>query len=352
VGEALERLQPYPLARDQTLTASYHEWVHEEPAVAPGRWVLFHPEQYAQPGFPFAPFTPAMVCRWVCFRQAFSGTPWWVPEDMAYLFSRPGARHQICPSISTGLACGREGDPVLLRGLQEVIERDAAVGAWWGSYPLEEWEHGEVLRALDSDIARRILRPNLQYRFYRVAGPYSAHVTIVTVAGEDREGFCFSAGSACRETRCAAWLKAILEAVHGRHYVRYLLKKKGHDGDSTRVHEPADFPDHAVYYSRSPEALARTVLYRGARPASPADEKASEAVSALVERLGPDRPVLFRNMTPPGIAAGRTGWYVLRVVVPGLQPLHGNHHLAHLGGPLWAPRGLAEWKRMPPHPFP
>jgi hypothetical protein len=45
-------------------------------------------------------------------------------------------------------------------------------------------------------------------------------------------------------------------------------------------------------------------------------------------------------------------WLVLRVVVPGLQPLHGNHALAHLGGPLWAPRGLAEWRDVPPHPMP
>src|SRR5262249_49542938 len=81
--------QPYPLPRDQCLTASYQAWVHEEPAVAPGRWVLFHPEQYAQPGFPFAPFTPATVCQWGCFRQAFSGTPWWGPEGLADLFSRP-----------------------------------------------------------------------------------------------------------------------------------------------------------------------------------------------------------------------------------------------------------------------
>ena len=38
--------------------------------------------------------------------------------------------------------------------------------------------------------------------------------------------------------------------------------------------------------------------------------------------------------------------------VAGLQPLHGNADLAHLGGPLWAPRGLAAWADTPPHPFP
>src|SRR5262249_29716957 len=77
-----------------------------------------------------------------------------------------------------------------------------------------------------------------------------------------------------------------------------------------------------------------------------------DTVKTLAERLGPERPVLFRSMTPPALATEDLGWHVLRVVVPGLQPLHGDHRLPHLGGPLWAPRGLAEWEAMPPHPMP
>ena len=43
---------------------------------------------------------------------------------------------------------------------------------------------------------------------------------------------------------------------------------------------------------------------------------------------------------------------ILRVLVPGLQPLHADHRVPFLGGPLWRPRGLAEWAAIPPHPFP
>lgn len=348
VGEAIERLQPYPLPRDRTVESSFQAWHWEEPAVHPQRWVLFHPEQYAQVAFPFSPFTAASVCRWVCFRQALTGSPWWVPEELAFLFSRPGVPHALAPAISTGLSCGRLGDPVLLRGLQEVIERDGVVGAWWGSYPLEAWDSDQVLRCMPPWVARRILRPNLRYRFYRVATPFSAHVVIVVVAGEDWEGYCFSAGSACRETRALAWLKAILEAVHGRHYVRYLLKNQ--PAEAAPV--PVDFLGHAVYYSLHPEQLCTTVLHRPGMPSAGADLDRPEDVPLLVERLGPDRPVLFRIMTPPALGQARLGWCVLRVLVPGLQPLHGDHRFPHLGGPLWAPRGLAEWGRMPPHPFP
>src|SRR5262249_38782823 len=150
-------------------------------------------------GFPFEPLTRATGCRWVCCRRADDGTPCWVPDEIAYLSLRPGEHNRFCPGYSTGLASGRAGHPVLLRALQEVIERDAVVGAWWGSSRMEEWPLEEVLDAVAPERAGRLLRPNLRYRCYRVASPFSAHVTVATAEGEDRGGYCFGAGSACRE---------------------------------------------------------------------------------------------------------------------------------------------------------
>jgi hypothetical protein len=183
-----------------------------------------------------------------------------------------------------------------------------------------------------------------------VLSPFSDHVTIVSLEGEDWEGFCFSIGSACRESLSQSWEKSLLEAVQGRHYVRHL---KTNPSLCDRVHrgELPDFPEHALYYSLHPERLAETVLHRGKPPAGQTDP-GLEGLGVLLDRLGRDRPVLFRNLTPPPIAQGSRDWYVVRVLLPGLQPLHGNQQFPHLGGPLWAPRGLADWAAVPPHPFP
>ena len=75
----------------------------------------------------------------------------------------------------------------MLRGLQEVIERDAVVGAWWQRYPLEEWDAGGVFALLGEAVTYRCQRPNLHYRFYRVDTPFSAHVPVVTLAGKTDE---------------------------------------------------------------------------------------------------------------------------------------------------------------------
>jgi ribosomal protein S12 methylthiotransferase accessory factor len=343
LGEAIERWQLRPLSTDRLIEASFSRWPLAEPSVDPGRWVLYHPEQYALSGFPFAPLRSETACRWVCCRVAGDGGPCWVPEGMVFL----DTMNSWGPSLSTGLSAGRTGDSVLLRGLQEVIERDALVGSWWGRYPLKEHDSERVFAGLDGDLAYRLRRPNLTYRCYRIDTPLSAHATIVTLAGEDHEGFCFSAGSACRETRTASWTKAILEAVQGRHYVRYLRRAPRRAGFADDM--PRDFAEHALYYSLHPDHLGRTVL-ESAVSVSDEKEGASEGWAALAERLGRDRPVLFRLLTPSGTS--ERGWLVLRVLVPGLQPLHGHHGFAFLGGPLWAPRRLADHDSMPPHPFP
>jgi ribosomal protein S12 methylthiotransferase accessory factor len=340
VGEAIERCLSRPLPQDRIVRSAFAAWTLDEPAVEPGRWALFHAEQHAQPGFPFAPFTQGSECRWVCCRVAGEGGPCWAPEWLVYL--QP-ADHPFGPSLSTGLSCGRVDDPVLLRGLQEVIERDALVGAWWERYRLEEHDPERVFALLPPDAPHRLRRPNLVYRCYRVASPYSDQVTIVTLEGEDCEGYCFSAGSACRETRAASWAKALLEAVQGRYYVRYLKT-------SAEVVRggPVDFAGHALHYSLHPEELRQTIFRRAVAGAD--SDGTREDWPVLAERLR--RPVLFRLLTPPALSAERLGWVVLRVLVPGLQPLHGHHGYPFLGGPLWAPRRADEWRTMRPHPFP
>jgi ribosomal protein S12 methylthiotransferase accessory factor len=348
VGEAIERLQCAPVPDDEIVTARFADWRRKEPALDPARCVLFHAEQYRQAGFPFRRLTRDTECDWVAFRQARTGVPTWVPAELAYLHM-PGG-HRFCPGYSTGLAAGRIGDPVLLRGLQEVIERDAVMGAWWGRYPLLEHAAPVVLDQLGAETRDRVVRPNLMYRFFRVDSPFSAHVTMVALEGEDREGYCFSIGSSCRETWRDSWMKSLLEAIHGRHYVRY-LKSQVANGAMPMGAAPASFAEHAVYYSLNPQQLHSTVLF--AKPAGERSEPAgSEPIDALIQRLGPERPVLFRSMTPPALASEELGWQVLRVIVPGLQPMDGDHAFPHLGGPLWTPRGLAEWRAMPPHPFP
>jgi len=72
----------------------------------------------------------------------------------------------------------------------------------------------------------------------------------------------------------------------------------------------------------------------------------------LASRLGASRPVLFRQITPPAMLAEGLDWIVMRVLVPGSQPMHGHHGYPFLGGPFWANRNIEGWQTLLPHPFP
>lgn len=229
------------------------------------RWVLFHSQQYAYPEFPFDQFDVHTTCRWVCCREAATGAPVWVPEEMVFLMPRQGEIPRFNAGFSTGLSCAACADLALLRGAQEVIERDALVGGWWGHYPVEEWPAETVAAIVGEAVWERLDRPNLTYRFYRIRTPYSSHVTMVSMAGEDIEGWVLCVSSACRETRRDSWLKSLLEAVQGRHCVRRLLAQSARDGRRPED-VPTTFFEHALYYSLHRDRIQRTVLEHAVEP--------------------------------------------------------------------------------------
>lgn len=358
-GEAVERWRAGAEPNDSVVESSFERWPRDERSIEPERWVLFHPEQYAQPGFPFRPFGRDTAVRWVAMRDALTGEPAWIPDEMAFLDFPGRCQHLIAPGLSTGLSAGSTGFPLVLRGLQEVIERDAVVGAWWARYALEEIDPHKAWRHFDHNQQRAAQRCNLEYRFYRIQSPYSDHVGLVSLSGEDRDGWSVSVGSACRESCKQMWHKALLEAIHGRFFVRY-RRRSSRDCEGVD-HCPRSFDEHALYYSYYPERWRDTPLVRALRhpagapatqPSSGAASPDDESLPSLAERLGRERPVLVRILTASPLAQARSGWRVVRVVVPGLQPLHGHHGLPFLGGHLWAPRGLDAWNQIPPHPFP
>ena len=329
VGEAVERWQTHPLPSDGLVRAAFDSWssnrARAEPAIDPMRFVRFHPEQVT----PYERLAPSSEIDWVACRVLGEGTPIWAPADLVFLDLRPGTAPRFGPTISTGWSAHATAQAALASAILEAIERDALVGAWWGKYP--------VVELPDPDIEpTRLSRRNLRYRWYRIVTPRAAHVTMVTLEGEDREGYVFSIGSACRLDRRASLAKAALEAVQGRHYVRYLLST------ASDVDPPTSFAEHAAYYSRHPQRLAETCLANADRAT---DDAARETLPSIIARLP---PTAFRHATPPALVDA--GYVVMRVIVPELQPLHGDHRLPFLGGPLWN-RPLADWRTMPPHPF-
>lgn len=352
VGEAVERWQTHALPTDRLVRASYAELVGAGmtdtgltgAAIDPQAVVRFSDEQYAVPGFPYEPLTRTTTTDWVRARVLGTGAPIWVPAELVFLDLRPtAAPPRFGPTISTGWAAHVTPQQALAAAVCEVIERDAVVGAWWGRYPVEELDGARVWSLLGDAVRARLVRPNLRWRWFHVVTPRAMHVTMATCEGIDREGDVFAIGSACRLNRRASLEKSALEAVQGRHYVRYLLATTTVTATASDHAVPTSFAEHAAFYSRYPGLRASTCLASATRTSSL--DAPDQLLGALIDQLG---RAAFRMATPPGLV-GR-GYHVVRLVAPALQPLHGDHRLPVLGGPLWH-RSLAAYANIPPHPF-
>ena len=95
----------------------------EHPFLPIRQWDLYTPEQYASPGFPYAPVTLDTPLDWVMAKDAKSGEPLLVPA--AFTTSEQLAEPRFLCASSNGVATHTSHEAALRSALLEVIERDA-----------------------------------------------------------------------------------------------------------------------------------------------------------------------------------------------------------------------------------
>ena len=192
--------------------------------------------------------------------------------------------------------------------------------------------------------------------------------TFYTLAiGNSTLGQLVCVGSATRLEAQVAVQKTLVETAQARPYLRYVLRKNGEWKCGDAFSNVRSFDDHARLYSSMPELIPKVQFVE--RPATRSLGALSNrsagmitgdidvCVSALASK-GFD--VLVVDLTTREVA--ELGFRVARVLIPGLQPLHGDHRFRFLGGKrlYQVPRILGyteedatEQQLWPwPHPFP
>jgi ribosomal protein S12 methylthiotransferase accessory factor len=82
-GEAVERYSAAYVPEEQLVLATARDLGAAAPA--PESFALFAPEQHAQPGFLFVPFTSETRLRWVRGTRLAEGADAWLPALLVYL---------------------------------------------------------------------------------------------------------------------------------------------------------------------------------------------------------------------------------------------------------------------------
>jgi ribosomal protein S12 methylthiotransferase accessory factor len=347
VGEALERhsaaTATLPLRRRREL---------EGRAVLPSRaFALFAPEQHAAPGFPW----PAPDDGAETYAPVFSlhdNAEVWVPQELVALGSRVDPPR--LPSTSTGLAAFTDPLAALLRGAQELLERDALAVTWLNALP------GRELRVPAALLEPVRLRGG-EVRAFDLTQRWNPHPVVAVCGHLPMRGWRrIALGVACRATFEEAVESAYREWVQGVLFVGYHLNENP-DLRLDRTDDVRDFIEHGVYYALHPERWGELPLLAGGReprPLPPPRAAPAGSAARLAELLGglaAERiRLLYRDLTPPDVA--RLGVTVVRVLSPDLTLLHADERAPFLGGRTrdvaWRYPGLEPALRRLPSPFP
>jgi ribosomal protein S12 methylthiotransferase accessory factor len=337
--------------------------------VTPARFALFSARQYKRRGrsFPFRPWGRGDRIGWIETRSLATDEAAWAPAVLVLQPYAPfGGEPLIAPCLSTGLACGADWHDALARGLCEVIERDAVALAWLAGVEPPRLElDGERLGGGVRRLVAAIASRGFRWAAFDLTTDLGVPVTAALLEGRSAVGPVVSFGSAAHRDREQALLKALVEAAHARMYVKSILRSEPGWRAGRRCKNVTSFADHGRFYSAHPEqgsALARwwktrkSVSWPEARGGVLSDAAWLREICGSLARAGHE--VLAADLTTPDVED--LGLKVARVLVPGLQPLHGNHAWPHLGGPRLRElsrvfgveaRAPRRWNRYP-HPCP
>ncbi|MDE1464849.1 YcaO-like family protein [Spartinivicinus poritis] len=368
IGETAERYAMLFYNQDNMVLDSAKNL--KDKAVAPALMSLLSPQQLAARPSATQYFDENTVIRWV-WGYSLTHQCWrLVPASQVYMSYQPGPDEaRIESNASSGLSASSSFEEATLSGLYEVIERDAFTIAWL---------HRRIKRQvttknnpLDSLLNQRFHASDSQVNVtvYDITLDIPVHCSWVVMRRPSEFGPVIAVGSAARLSPQAAMTKSILEIGQTMSYLRYLRQEDEDWQPASNFSDITSFDKHCSLYVKQPQLINDTLASlqssKQSINASTLKDQSTGSVKGdllkvvvFLAKLGYETIVV--DITTADIA--QVGLRVVRVIVPGLVPLHGNHNWPFLGvNRLFTISQEMGWSSVPtnpellnplPHPFP
>ncbi|WP_336002771.1 YcaO-like family protein [Halorientalis halophila] len=243
--------------------------------------------------------------EWVPGRNLATDGDVWLPAEFVHF---PPPTERFRPAVTTGLGLGNSTVEALLSGLYEIVERDAAMLAWYSTFdPLGLSVDDEGFATL----RRRAKSEGLDVVPLLVT--QDVDVPVVAAAVHREEWPRFAVGLSAHLDPARAARAALAEALQNWLELRGMGPEDA-AGESGAIGPFADFPGEAQTFLAGGSSVP-------AEQVGPAEIPSGEAhLETVVDRLrDADLDVYGARVTPRDVEA--LGFEAVRAVVPSAQPL-------------------------------
>ncbi len=310
-----------------------------ETCIDPSCFALFSDQQYQRPELRFAPFDAATAVRWVPGQDLGSGVPCHLPAAFVmvpYEVREDDEEACIAPASSGGLACGCSWEQTIITAICGAIRDDVAAIVWQRRLPMPQLRV-ETLSDLNYALVER---------FESVGGHITlidatldlAVPTVLACLRSKNEGAPSLVFAAAAHPDPEQAVRAVLEELA-------LVERYGQEIRSSQLDRSVngaaspivDQIGHLGYWCEHEHASQADFLFRSSERVefhsliSLDAGEPTATLKQLIDRLtAAGYRALVANLTTPDLR--NLGLYVLRAVIPGLQPLFTGQHSQALGG--------------------
>jgi ribosomal protein S12 methylthiotransferase accessory factor len=368
MGEAVERYCSAFFDYNELLLCCFRDV--PKPATPPGAYALYRPEQYHRGDLQWVRFDEDSVVCWTEGTSLVDGKQVMLPAAMVFVpyhYRLSAGEAPIVQPISTGLAAGCSFEEATLSGLCEVLERDAFTITWQAKLSRRRIDPATVPPSC-LDLLRRYRDAGLDVRIMDITSDIRVPTFMTIALGHAETSPAVAVAAATDPSAEVALRKSLEELAHTRKFARQLMEytppipvepEAGHPRVEDQRHHlrfycPQSSKEHIAFAFASDEChdFASVVDLAGMSA-----QAALRTISAQIAAAGLD--VIARELTTPDLKP--LGLSVVRVVVPGMNPLFMGHKNRALGGARLyeVPDRLGYQGLRPgdadnpfPHPFP
>ncbi len=339
IGEAIERYSSCFAPRNKVVEASYNELGDQ--AIHPRDLAMLSPAEYKAHSALIEPLDPDEKIYWTMGRSLIDDSRMWVPLPFIYSFAPayPG-RKALGPNISSGLAAGLDLEWAMLRGICEVVERDAFVITYFNQLPVPEIDLMSATDVMLCELLENRIPPWFEgrIRVWNLTTDIGISVVLCIILGEygPPSMVCGAAGHVDPQK---AATKAIFEALHMRSWFVERRTYSGSMPDEPFVADPNQIVDrmdhlrmacHPDYRAHMRWLLdSKPSLAFADMPNLSGNDTAEEIQHTLAALQAVDLTPIVFDLTTEDISAA--GFATCRVLIPRTQQLNFGP-LRRLGG--------------------